>query len=194
MTDIKEYASSPAFFEAKYRAKPDPWKFATDAAEQERYQALVAALEGRRFRHAYEPGCSIGVFTELLAGMCDQVDAIDFSPTALARAEARCASLPNVRLRCAAVPEPVPPEGYDLLVLSEIGYYFEPEVWAQISSDLAAALPVGGTVLAAHWLGYSEDHRLTGDQVHETLLHHSQLRVEFTERTSTLRLERMVRV
>lgn len=192
--DTKEFASSPAFFEAKYQKKADPWRFSSDGYELRRYEALVAALEGKRFRHAYEPGCSIGVLTERLGGICDFVDAIDFSPTASALAQTRCAGMPNVKVRCAAVPEQDPPAGYDLLVLSEIGYYFEPEVWARIAGEMIAAMEPGSTILAAHWLGYSKDHRTTGDQVHQVLRANPQIRVDLAQRSQMLRLERMVRV
>ena len=194
MTDQKEFASSPGFFEAKYQKKADPWSFSSDAYELGRYRALLAALEHRRYRHAYEPGCSIGVLTEQLASLCDRVDAIDFSPTASSHARTRCAGLPHVQVRCAAVPEDAPPTGYDLLVLSEIGYYFLPDEWARLSAGLIAAMPSGSTVLAAHWLGESRDHRMTGEQVHEVLLANPCLRVDLAQRTPTLRLERLVRL
>ena len=194
LTDTKEFASTSAFFEAKYQKKADPWRFSTDAYELQRYAALLGALQPKRYRHAYEPGCSIGVFTQQLAGICDRVEAVDFSPTASMQAQARCASLSHVTVRCAAVPEEIPPVGNDLLVLSEIGYYFDPDVWAGIVSGLVAKMPTGATVLAAHWLGDSKDHRLTGDQVQEIIVAEPQLRVQRSERTAHLRLDLLVRV
>ena len=193
MTDVLDFASSPAFFEAKYQKDSDPWRFASSMYELQRYEALVSELGTRRFRHAYEPGCSIGVLTERLAAVCETVEAVDFSPTAAQQARTRCAALPNVQVRCAAVPESVPPSGYDLLVLSEIGYYFEASVWAQVLSALVAVMPAGGTVLAAHWLGESPDHRITGDQVHEVLLAEPLLRMEHAHRTPLLQLNRLVK-
>ncbi len=193
MTDT-EFASSPGFFEAKYQSATDPWRFATDPYEQQRYKALTAAIDHRRYRHAFEPGCSIGVFTERLAGLCDLVEAIDFSPTASALTRVRCADLSNVRVQCAALPQANPSVGYDLLVLSEIGYYFELDRWAALSAALVNVMPLGGTVLAAHWLGDSTHHRLTGDQVHDALHRNPNLRAELSQRTSVLRLERFLRI
>ncbi len=196
------FTSSPAFFEAKYRAKADPWNFVGDAYEQRRYRAIVGALAHRRYGRAFEPGCSIGVLTEHLATLCDRVEAIDFSSTAAAQAAERCAHLAHVRVRCMALGEDSPVLGqqigdetdpFDLLVLSEIGYYFEPEVWERLSAALVEGMTPGGTVLAAHWLGQSADHCMGGDRVHEILLTHPMLTLEHTERTPELRLDRLVR-
>ena len=83
---------------------------------------------------------------------------------------------------------------FDLLVLSEIGYYFTPQDWQSISAALIDSIHQGATVLAAHWLGQSQDHRISGDEVHEILLSHTKLRVEHTERGPKMRLDRLVRV
>jgi cyclopropane fatty-acyl-phospholipid synthase-like methyltransferase len=188
------FASSAAFFEAKYRGKADPWDFSSSAYELQRYEAIIRVLAHRRYAQAFEPGCSIGVLTERLASHCDAVYAIDFSPSASAQATARCAHLPQVEVHCAALPEGRPLKKFDLLVLSEIGYYFTPQGWERIAAELIDSMPRGSIVLAAHWLGQSQDHRMSGDEVHEILLAHPDLRVELVERNSNLRLDRLVRL
>jgi hypothetical protein len=191
---MMEDTSSAAFFEAKYQANTDPWDFSSNAYELQRYDAIIRAIAHRRYARAFEPGCSIGVLTERLAGYCDAVYAIDFSPSASAQARARCAHLPQVEVGCAALPEGTPGNSFDLLVLSEIGYYFTSQDWEGISTTLIDSMPPGATVLAAHWLGQSQDHRISGDQVHEILLAHPNLRIERAERNPNLRLDRLVRV
>jgi cyclopropane fatty-acyl-phospholipid synthase-like methyltransferase len=188
------FTSSAAFFEAKYQAKADPWDFSSNAYELQRYNAIIHAIPHRHYAQAFEPGCSIGVLTERLAAHCDAVYAIDFSPSASAQAAARCAHLPQVEVHCAALPEGAPAKEFDLLVVSEIGYYFNSEDWEHISTVLIDSMPQGATVLAAHWLGQSQDHRMSGDQVHEILLAHPNLRVELAERNPNLRLDRLVRL
>jgi cyclopropane fatty-acyl-phospholipid synthase-like methyltransferase len=188
------FASSAAFFEAKYQKKADPWDFSSNAYELRRYDAIISAIAYRRYARAFEPGCSIGVLTERLAAYCDQVYAIDFSPSASAQAQARCAHLPKVEVRCAALPEGTPAKDFDLLVLSEIGYYFTSQDWQRVSAALINSIPQGATVLAAHWLGYSQDHRIAGDEVHEILLSHAKLQIEYTERHPNMRLDRLVRL
>jgi cyclopropane fatty-acyl-phospholipid synthase-like methyltransferase len=194
VTEDTNFASSAAFFETKYQTKTDPWDFSSDTYEQGRYDAIMRAISHRRYRRAFEPGCSIGILTARLAAHCDAVDAIDFSPTASAQAQARCAHLPYVEVRCAALPEGTPAKDFDLLVLSEIGYYFTSQAWEQTSFALIDSMPHGSTVLAAHWLGHSKDHRISGDEVHRILRSHSELQVEHSERTQHMRLDRLVRL
>jgi hypothetical protein len=189
--DIK-FESSPAFFEQKYQENADPWNFSHSAYELARYDAIINAISHRTYHRAFEPGCSIGVLTERLAAYCDAVEAIDFSPTASVLAQRRCAHLPNVEVRCAALPDGIPTKDCDLLVLSEIGYYFTPQAWQRISSTLIDAIPQDATVMAAHWLGHSEDHCMSGDEVHEILLANPKLQIEHAERNQNMRLDRLV--
>jgi predicted TPR repeat methyltransferase len=156
-------------FEQKYQQNPDPWNFATSDYELSRYAETIASLAGRRFEHALEPGCSIGVLTEQLAGICNQVNAMDISETAVKEARYRCASLKNVTVTYASISDFAPTETYDLIVLSEIGYYFDPPELSIIAARLTNHLALEGLLLAVHWLGYSEDHRLSGDEVHDIL-------------------------
>ena len=185
--------SSPGFFEQLYQANPDPWNFAGDAYEQSRYDAIIAALSHRRYREGFEGGCSIGVLTERLAAHCDHLTAVDFSPSAIARARQRCAHLPNVNLVCASLDECLPLADADLIVLSEIGYYYTPEAWATTLEGIVAPLRSGSTVLAAHWLGSSADHTGKGDQVHDILRSNTHLRLEHEQRFEGFRLDRLVR-
>ena len=194
MIEDIHFTSSAAFFEAKYKERADPWDFSSNAYELRRYDAIISAIAHRRYARAFEPGCSIGVLTERLAAHCDEVYAIDFSPSASAQAQVRCARLPQVEVRCAALPEGTPAKDFDVLVLSEIGYYFTPQDWQRVSAALINPIPRGATVLAAHWLGHSQDHRMSGDEVHEILLSHTMLRIEHTERHPNMRLDRLVRL
>ena len=166
---MPSYSTSQAFFEEMYAAAGDPWAFATSAYEQNRYATILRALGHRRFRRAFEPGCSIGVLTERLAAVCDRVEAIDISPTAVARAQDRCRSLPNVGIQQGALPDQIPGGTFDLVVFSDIGYYFEAAALRAIARDLVSRMSSDGILLAAHWLGTSHDHLLSGDQVHEVL-------------------------
>jgi trans-aconitate methyltransferase len=185
--------SSPAFFEAKYQQQPDFWGFASKPEELFRYGRIIAAVEDRRYRQGFEPGCSVGVLTERLSALCDHVEAFDFSSTASAQARERCAPLHNVEIHCAALPDRMPGPQTDLLVLSEIGYYWTETEWRKLAGLLVDSLQPGATVLAAHWLGHSPDHRLSGDRVHEILLESPQLLLSHSERHPAFRLDRLVR-
>ena len=193
VTSVPDFASSPAFFEAKYQKKADPWGFSSKPSELYRYDRIVSALAHRRYRSAFEPGCSVGVLTERLATLCDHVHALDFSATAAAQARERCACLPNVMVECASIPDVLPSAATDLLVLSEIGYYLPLAEWTALAHALIEPLRPGTTVLAAHWLGYSEDHALSGDEVHAALLALPLLTLDESQRHPAFRLDRLVR-
>jgi SAM-dependent methyltransferase len=161
--------TSPEFFEGKYRENADPWDFATSDYERARYDAILHALDERKYVRAFEPGCSVGELTARLAGICGRVEAIDFSPSAVAIARERCRKLSNVYVTCESVAEARIQGGFDLIVLSEIGYYFEPKELERISARFLRHLVPTGVMLASHWLGESHDHLLSGDAVHDSL-------------------------
>jgi SAM-dependent methyltransferase len=156
-------------FEARYKKHADPWNFASSSYELRRYQTILSALTRGSYDTVYEPGCSVGVLTEQLARLSQHVVAADFAPSAVDKARARCAHLPNVDILCASVATYVPEAPLDLVVFSEIGYYFDPPELARISCALAERLNHDGEFLAVHWLGHSPDHVMHGDAVHETL-------------------------
>lgn len=175
---------SPEAFEARYVANIDPWSFATSSYEDARYQAILDELGSGRFTNAYEPGCSVGVLTERLAPRCDRLLAVDVSATAVARACARCIGHPGLEVRVGSITDAPPPD-LDLVVMSEVGYYFELAELDRIIDSLADALHPGARLVACHWRGHSDDHRLHGSEVHARLgdrldgrLRHRSHRVE----------------
>lgn len=190
--------TSAAFFEAKYLKKADPWGFEYKPYEQGRYNTILEALAHRRYRLAFEPGCSLGVLTERLAGLCDAVEACDLSPTAVAKAQARCAHLPQIHITLgpltkASATEMMATGPFDLVILSEIGYYFKARDLRTLASNLIGPLPSGATLLASHWLGTTKDHILSGDQVHDILGSNPLLAHEHGGRYEGFRLDRWVR-
>ena len=165
-----------AEFEARYRNDPDPWHFARSPYEQRRYRRTLAALPRARYRRAFEPGCSIGVLTEQLAARCDRLVAMDGAATAVAEARRRCAALPGVEVVAGEVPDDWPEGSFDLVVLSELGYYFTALALSGLRDRAVASLDGGGHLIAVHWRGTSGDHLLGGDEVHDVLGAAPQLR------------------
>jgi cyclopropane fatty-acyl-phospholipid synthase-like methyltransferase len=165
----KGYRQSQAFFDSRYQEDTDPWQFASSAYELNRYHATLAALSRARYRRAYEPGCSVGVLTSALARRCEQVIACDISPTAVRQAQERCAAEPNVSIQVWDVGETLPSGRFDLIVFSELGYYFPVNKLRTLARNLDARLEKDGELIAVHWLGLSGDHVLHGDSVHDVL-------------------------
>lgn len=194
MNPLATGACAPEAFEKRYRADPDPWRFATSAYERERYAVTMKALTLDRYAHAFEPGCSIGELTALLAPRCDRLLATDVSPTAVEKACRRCAGYDNVRVECGDLRTVALDTPLDLIVLSELAYYFEAEQLEVIAHRLAAALGAGGTLLAVHWLGESVDHVLHGDEAHGILLRSLPLQHVAAKRHEGFRLDLWMRV
>lgn len=157
-------ATRPGYFDALYAADPDPWRFETSDYEDAKYAASLAALPRPRYARALEIGCSIGVLTARLTARCDDLLAVDVAQAALERAAARCARLPQARFARAAFPDGVQEAGFDLLLLSEVLYYFTPEAMPRVAAAARAAAAPGADLLLVHWLGPTPDYPLSGDQ------------------------------
>jgi SAM-dependent methyltransferase len=158
-------------FEARYAANPDPWGFATRWYERRKYALTLAALPERRYRRAFEPGCSIGVLTAGLASRCDYLLAADGVDRALGQARARLAGLAHVEVARLVLPQDWPDGPWDLVVLSEIGYYLDGRDLAVLLDRAAQTMAAGATLLAVHWRGET-DYPQTGDGVHAAITAH----------------------
>ncbi len=159
-----------SYFDAMYSENPDPWNFETSEYEAEKYAASVAALPRDRYASAFEIGGSIGVLTQKLADRCDQLLSVDLSEIAQAKAIERCKQLPQVRFQILNVPAEYPNEQFDLVVVSEVGYYWS---WADLEKaqqKIVSSLNPQGHLLLVHWLQDVPDYPLTGDDVHNSFL------------------------
>ncbi|CAN5669385.1 hypothetical protein BH10ACT3_BH10ACT3_18100 [soil metagenome] len=172
--------SAAEFFEAKYSDAPDndPWNFASSAYELDRYRRVLSALPRGHYRRAFEPGCSVGALSRPLSRRCDHLLAMDFAPTAIDVALAAQEELARnddamsrIEFRVGELPQDLAPGdgAFDLIVFAEIGYYFELEQLDSVAELLVSHLVAGGDLVAAHWTGHSEDHRLSGEQTHDRL-------------------------
>ncbi len=160
---------SEDYFAELYAEHEDPWSFATSAYEAEKYTRSLAALEPH-YARAFEIGCSIGVFTQLLAERCDALLAVDISEAALARARARCADQPQITFRHGAFPHDTPAGPLDIVTCCEVGYYWSDADLALARDRIAALLVRGGDLLLVHFLPHVDDYVREGDAVHEVFL------------------------
>ncbi len=156
-------------FERHYEASADPWNYRDSAYEREKYAATLGALPARRWDRALEVGCSIGVFSALLAERCERLVAIDFSARAVALAREHLVEGGNVEIVQASFPEQVPAGEWDLVVCSEVLYYLDEPALASALEWLQARLRSGATVLAVSWRGTGAEEPLLGDDVHDLL-------------------------
>lgn len=162
--------------DAHFRASDDPYDLEHRWYERRKRALTVACLGREHYARAFEPGCAIGLLTAALAPRCEQLLAVDVAPAAVDRARARLDDLAHVTIARMAVPDEWPDGSFDLIVLSEIGYYVEPTTLVRLRDRTVGALTDGGELLAVHWRGRSQDHVLHGDEVHEVLRGDTSLR------------------
>ncbi len=152
----------PGYFERMFAANGDPWDFETSVYEQAKYDVTLAALDRRDYNSGLEIGCANGVLTERLIARCNTLLAIDVSASALARAKVRCGRHASVTLAEMAFPSQRPAGRFDLIVLSEVVYYWSAADIKKTSEFAEAHLERGGDLLLVHWIGET-DYPQSGD-------------------------------
>ena len=157
------------YFDAMYGAASDPWGFTDRWYERRKYAISLALLPAERYRSAVEPACSIGVFTRLLAPRCDRLLSCDVAAAAVQAAAGRTADLPAVRVEQRDITRQWPAGRYDLIVFSELLYYFSDQDLDQVLDNAIGALQPGGTLLAVHWRHPVADYPRSGDDVHRVI-------------------------
>ena len=160
---------APEYFDQLYAQNADPWAFETSAYEAAKYAATLAALPRPRYANALELGCSIGVLTRQLAPRCGRLLATEVSEAALAQARTRCADLLQVTFERRDVSAQFPDGRFDLILVSEVGYYFSQTDLESLRTKIAAALEPRGHLLLVHYTGET-NYPLTADAVYETFL------------------------
>jgi SAM-dependent methyltransferase len=137
-------------FEEDYRQTPDPFGHLDNPFEIMRYHAQFALLTDRHVADGLELGCSIGIFTAMLAPRCDRLLALDCAPSAIAQARERCAALPNVRAEVATLPAEFPDGTFDLVTFSEFGYYLDDGDLTRMRERIINATRPGALLIVAH--------------------------------------------
>jgi predicted TPR repeat methyltransferase len=165
------------YFEGLYAESGDPWDFETSEYERNKYATTLAVLGERTFRRALEAGASIGVFTEMLADRCDELLAVDVSERAVAAARRRLSGRRHVRVERRTLPEEMPDGPFDLIVASEVLYYFPREEMLAVLQAFERELARGGALLAVHWRRETRTYPLQGDEVHELLAQNTRLEI-----------------
>jgi len=153
-------------FDDHYREHPDGWDFGSWYEERKR-QVLLAALPRPRYGAVLELGCATGVLTGRLAERSDDVLGIDIvdAPLKLARR-----AVPSARFERRTLPDEWPAGSFDLVVVSEVGYYLSETDLERLIDRILGSLASGGSVVACHWR-HPDDHATTSAAlVHQRLL------------------------
>ena len=155
--------TSPRYFSSAYAESSDPWRLSS-AYELRKYALTVASLPRARYRRGFEPGCSVGVLTEMLSGRCDQLISTDVVEAPLAEAARRA---PTAEVHRATIPQEWPDGRFDLVVLSEVLYYLGADDRRQVIDRLRDCLVPGGHVVLVHWRHAFDEAECDGDTVHD---------------------------
>src|SRR5918912_120311 len=172
---------SREYFENLYGRSRDPWGFETSSYERSKYE------------RALEVGCSIGVFTAMLAPLCDELLAVDISEKAIVAARERLANFPHVSVERRTLPEEMPEGPFDLVVASEILYFLPTDIMLVALRRFEEVLSPGGVLITVNarpnWQRRAaekirplflrrlvlRDRPLLGEKFHEILLEPTRL-------------------
>jgi SAM-dependent methyltransferase len=140
-----------ARIEHDFTEAEDPYHL-SEQEDQERLRRELAMLDSARgeakFGHALEIGCAEGTFTELLAPSCEELVALDNSPTALARARERCRRFESVQFdQWDMRRDPLPGKFNLIVVIGTLGHLYLPREFRKARAQIIDALLPGGYLL-----------------------------------------------
>lgn len=156
-------------FDALHTALEDPWRVASSWYEARKRAVSLACLPHARYPQALDVGSSIGVLSADLATRCDHLLTVDESSVAVDRARATLAGHDGVQVRRLDLPEQWPDGSFDLVVVSETGYFLSPGRLATLTDRISGSLAPGGVVLACHWRHEIRGWPMDGPEVHHRL-------------------------
>lgn len=146
----------------------DPWGTTRRWYERRKRDLVLAALPRTSFDRGLEVGCSRGELAADLATRCETMLAVDRSPAAIARA--RNVVPENVETVVLDIPSQWPDAPFDLVVLSEVGYFLSPLDLERLLQRIAESLDPKGSVVLCHWRHPIQGWPLDGPDVHERAL------------------------
>jgi len=156
-------------FEALYAADDDPWDVRGTWYERRKRALLLASLGKPRYRSAFEPGCGNGEMSAALAARCERLLACDGAESAVAAARRRLQDAPAdaVRIERRSLPAAWPfDDRFDLIVISELAYYFDAASVARMLAQASANLDADGELVLCHYLHDFDDRVTATDAVH----------------------------
>jgi SAM-dependent methyltransferase len=163
------------YFDGLFAGNDDPWAFRQRWYEQRKRAITLAALPRPHYRAIFEPGCANGELSFELASRCDRLLCCDTAAAAVALACTRLGPFDHAEVRHARLPADWPEEKFDLIVLSEIGYYLDTEDFKRLIQRAEQSLTADGQLLACHWRPPIDGCPLNARQVHDLLHEHLPL-------------------
>lgn len=128
----------------------DAWNYTRNAFEEDRFGMIVDTLSAIHAAKALEVGCAEGHLTRRLAGSVEDLLACDIMPEAIERARANCDDLDNIRFLAMDVRTHWPEEMFDLVVYSDVLYFFSKREVRRVIRDSAQHVRERGHLLFAN--------------------------------------------
>ena len=157
-----------------YKRTVDPYHFDGTPYEAEKYAHTMRLLNGRIYENALEIGAAEGIFTQLLAPICTSVLAVEVADAAVARANERLRGCTNVTFIQATLPHQMPDGQFDLIIASDVLYYFPKDVVLELLARFEEGLKPGGILFTLHYLG-NFGQAIVGRELHDLMKRHSTL-------------------
>ena len=156
-----------------YAAEPDPWRYLSSHTSR-RSTTRPSPLDERGFRGGLEVGCGNGALAARPAPLCQGLAGVECVPAAAGAARRNLAEYARVQVVDMDVLEGLPVEGPDLIVLSEVLYFLEPEeidtFAGRVAAEAAPDAPARGRELAGGDGTDADGTRSGGPTAHRTVV------------------------
>jgi SAM-dependent methyltransferase len=177
------------YFDQLYATNDDPWSLSTGWYETRKRALMMAVLTRPRYHRIFEPGCAAGELSALLAMQCDELVAMDLHPRAAMAARRRLAGHANATVSVGTLPDDWPSGKFDLIVLSELGYYFDEASWARCAELAIESLRPDGAIVACHWNAPFDARRQRTAEVHSVFDGDGRLHLQVKHREPDFTLQ-----
>lgn len=165
------------FFDDLSIAEHGPWRVRERWYEQRKRSLVLAALPRSHYINGLDLGCGVGVLSAQMAARCrcDRLTAVDASGAAIALARFYLSEQRNVALQHVAIPAQWPAGRFDLIVLSEAGYYLDRQSLSAVADRISESLDADGTLLLCHWRHPVDGAELSALAIHAALARRAHL-------------------
>jgi 2-polyprenyl-3-methyl-5-hydroxy-6-metoxy-1,4-benzoquinol methylase len=124
-----------------------------------------------------------------LAARCAKLLAVDISEKPLEIAKKRCGNQPQVTFKALDISKEFPGDTYDLIIISEVGYYLTEEKLLELYENCQKNSSNNGQILLVHWTGFVEEYPLSGREVHKLFEKYNSKEMVFSELAKITRPE-----
>lgn len=152
--------------------------------EYEKYARILHTLDFKgHYTNVLDLGCGEGYLTRRLAGRSGRILGVDISPTVIRRAGRRLAPFDNVELRAADALTDEIGESFELVLCSELLYYFNIKQFGAVAGKIERWTRPGGYLLLAHSRAAADDEgsekfAFGAKTIHDTFLENPVFRTE----------------